>query len=41
MTSPSVLCQMTENIPIFSVVFFSAGNFFLFTVLNGKIDEVK
>ena len=41
MTSPSVLCQMTENIRIFSVVFFSAVNFFLFSVLNGIFDEVK
>ena len=41
MTSPSVLCQMTENIPKYSVVFFSAGNFSLFSVLNSKFDEVK
>ena len=41
MNSPMVLCQVTEYIRKLSVVFFSAGNFFVVSVLNGKFDEVK
>ena len=32
---------VTEYIRKFSVGFFSAGNFFVVSVLNGKFDEVK
>ena len=41
MYSPRVLCQVTEYIRKFSVGFFSAGNFFVVSVLKGKFDEVK
>ena len=41
MKSPRVLCQMTEYIQKFTEIFFSAGNFFVFSVINGIIDEVK
>ena len=41
MNSPRVLCQVTECIRKFSVVFISAGNFFVIFVVNGKFDEVK
>ena len=41
MNSPRVLCQVTEYIRKFSVVFFSAGNFFVVSVLSGNFDVVK
>ena len=41
MYSPRVLCQVTEYLRKFSVGFFSAGNFFVVSVLNGKFYEVK
>ena len=41
MDSPRVRCQVTEDIRKFSVVFFSAGNLFVVSVVNGKNDEVK
>ena len=41
MDLPSVLCQVTEYIRKISVVFFSAGTFFVVSVLKGKIDEVE
>ena len=41
MDLPNVLCQVTEYIRKFSVVFFSADKFFVVSVLEGKIDEVE
>ena len=40
MNSPRVLCQVTDYIRKFSVVFF-AGIFFLVSVMIDKFDEVK
>ena len=40
MNSPRVLCQVTEYLRKFSVVFL-AGNLFVVSVLNSKFDEIK
>ena len=41
MNSPRVLCQVTEYIRKFSIVFLSVGNFSVVPVLKGKNDEIK
>ena len=41
MISAKVLCQVTEYIRKFSVVFLSAGSLVFVSVMNGKTDVVK